>query len=80
MDKNSNSETEYCGYPGAQEITGLAAGTLYSLVSKRRIPHVRIGPRLVRFNREELRNWLRTQEVHPNTNEINEKRGYCGTR
>ncbi len=36
-------------YDDAAEFLGICKGTLYALVSQRRIPHVRIGPRLVRF-------------------------------
>ena len=51
------------GYRKATEITGLPEGTLYSLVSQKRIPHIRLGKRLVRFNVEELQAWLEAQAV-----------------
>lgn len=40
-------------------------GTLYSMVQKRQIPHIRIGPRLVRFQRAELERWLAERAVQP---------------
>lgn len=51
------------GYDLAQEETGLPRGTLYSMVAKRQIPHVRLGKRLVIFSREMLRNWLDSNKV-----------------
>ena len=50
-------------YAGASEITGLCRGTLASLVHRRAVPHVRIGPRLVRFDRGELEAWLDARRV-----------------
>lgn len=55
------SETESDEIGGidlAVEITGLAKPTLYSLCSKRRIPHSKQGKRLY-FNRAELIRWLK---------------------
>lgn len=46
------------GYDLAQQITGLKRGTLYALVSRKRIPHRRLGRRLVIFDRAELERWL----------------------
>ncbi len=54
---------EHVGYAGANEITGLPIGTLYSLVHQRRIPHVRLGRRLVRFSRRSLESWLNQHSV-----------------
>lgn len=42
----------------AIEITGLARPTIYSLVSKRNIPHSKQGKRLY-FSRQELTEWLK---------------------
>jgi len=52
-------------YDEASAVLGLPKGTLYAMVSHRRIPHIRMGPRLVRFRREDLDKWLRTQTVLP---------------
>ena len=45
-------------YPQAAEMLGVPVGTVYAWVHHRRIPHVRLGPRLVRFSRAALRYWL----------------------
>ncbi|MGQ0506798.1 MAG: helix-turn-helix transcriptional regulator [Myxococcaceae bacterium] len=50
-------------YPEAARVLGLALGTLYAMVHQRRIPHVRLGPRLVRFRRNELDAWLAGRSV-----------------
>lgn len=46
-------------YLQVQQMTGLPLGTLYSLVSRRQIPHMRMGVRSVRFNPTEIRNWIK---------------------
>jgi excisionase family DNA binding protein len=56
-------ETDMLNYEQASQLTGLAKGTLYSMVSKRQIPHIRITPRLVRFSRQALEDFLREREV-----------------
>ena len=55
----------YVGYPGAEDFTGLPRGTLYSLVHQRRIPHIRLSSRLVRFDLDELAKWMRERTVQP---------------
>jgi excisionase family DNA binding protein len=50
-------------YREAAKFLGLPVGTLYSLVHERRVPHVRIGARLVRFRRPELERWLGERAV-----------------
>jgi excisionase family DNA binding protein len=47
----------------AVELLGIPVGTMYALVSQKRIPHVRFGPRFVRFSTAELRVWIRAQVV-----------------
>ena len=42
---------------------GLKLGTLYSMVQKQTIPHTRIGPRLVRFDRDLLDHWLASNTI-----------------
>jgi len=51
------------GYDLAQQVTGLKRGTLHALVSRNRIPHTRLGPRLVVFDRDELRAWMTEQHA-----------------
>lgn len=50
-------------YEGAERLTGIRRGTLASMVSRRQIPHVRIGPRLVRFERAALEEWIGARRV-----------------
>lgn len=46
------------------EYIGLAVPTLYTMVSQRRIPFVKMG-RLTKFDREELDRWITRQSVKP---------------
>ena len=50
-------------YEEAGRFLGLKTGTLHAYVSRRQIPHLRIGPRLVRFDRHELEAWLDSKRV-----------------
>ncbi|MGQ0506758.1 MAG: helix-turn-helix domain-containing protein [Myxococcaceae bacterium] len=54
---------EMLNYPDAARLLGVCVGTLYCWVHERRIPHVRLGPRLVRFRRAELDGWLAERHV-----------------
>ncbi len=51
------------GYKDAAALLGLPIGTVYALVSQRRIPHVRLGRRLVRFRRRDLQLWIQERGV-----------------
>ncbi len=44
--------------------TGLSVHTLYTMVSQRRIPFVKMG-RLTKFDREEIDKWITRQRVAP---------------
>ena len=48
----------------ASQYTGLSTHTLYTMVSQKRIPHVKLG-RLVKFDREALEKWIKQQSVMP---------------
>lgn len=50
-------------YEQAAELLGLKLGTLYALVSRRAVPHVRVSRRIVRFDANELRSWLSARAV-----------------
>jgi len=50
-------------YDEAAKRLGLALGTLYALVHAGRIPHVRLGKRLVRFRPAEIERWLESHSV-----------------
>jgi excisionase family DNA binding protein len=56
-------KTEHIGYSEAAKMLGLPRGTLYWLVNQRRVPHVRLGRRLVRFSVRELQSWLAEHAV-----------------
>ncbi|MEI9936270.1 MAG: helix-turn-helix domain-containing protein [Pseudomonadota bacterium] len=55
-------------YDAAAVFLGIAKGTLYALVSQKRVPHVRLGKRLVRFSEPDLRNWIAERRI-PQLNE-----------
>ena len=46
------------------EYTGLSVHTLYTMVSQRRIPHVKAG-RLVKFDLKEIDTWIERHSVKP---------------
>ena len=50
-------------YQELAKLLGIKVNTLYTLVSQRRIPHVRIGSRLVRFDRRQIERWLTAKRV-----------------
>jgi excisionase family DNA binding protein len=54
-----DEHTQLFSYREAAKFLRLPVGTLYSMVHERRIPHVRMGVRLVRFPRPELERWVR---------------------
>ena len=56
---------KFMTYGQAAEFLEIKLGTLYALVHHRRIPHVRLGARLVRFQREELEEWIAQRSVSP---------------
>jgi len=57
-------------YKQVGQLTGLPAGTLYDMVAKGAIPHVRLGPRLVRFPRAEVGQWLKDNMVRVRGKEV----------
>lgn len=54
---NAGTPSPWMTAAQAAAYLGLALGTIYNLVSARRIPHARRG-RIVRFHRERLDSWL----------------------
>ncbi len=62
-DTGKSQRPEAGGYSFAEVVTGLCRGTLYALVHQRRIPHVRLSARLVRFRRDELEGWMNARAV-----------------
>lgn len=57
------NDKKLMSYQEAADLLGLQPGTLYSMVSRRQIPHIRLGSRLVRFDRAELEAWLAERRV-----------------
>jgi excisionase family DNA binding protein len=57
-------------YAQASRHLNLKLGTLYALVSQGRVPHVRLGRRLVRFSRTSLDAWLREHAVDPTSAQL----------
>lgn len=53
------------GYADAARYLGVPLGTLYWWVAERCIPHTRLGPRSVRFDLDELRDWVARRHVPP---------------
>ncbi len=50
-------------YEETARLLGVKLGTLYAWVHHRKIPHVRLGDRLVRFDRAEIEGWLDARRV-----------------
>jgi excisionase family DNA binding protein len=50
-------------YQDAARFLALPLATLRGLVARRRIPHHRVGPRLVLFNPQEVKEWLEAHRV-----------------
>ena len=59
----SEEMDEMVGYRVASRMTGIRINTLYSYVSRKSVPHYRLGKRLVVFSVEELQDWMRTRRV-----------------
>jgi len=55
--------TRMLTYRQAATFLGVPVGTLYAWVHTRSIPHVRLGPRLVRFSREKLVAWVDARAI-----------------
>lgn len=56
--KSMNIDEVLLTYAETAELLGVKRVTLYSMVSRHELPHVRLGPRLVRFRRSELAAWI----------------------
>lgn len=62
-DPRDPSEDPLLTYEVASRRLGVPLGTMYALVHAGRIPHVRLGKRLVRFRRADLERWLESNSV-----------------
>lgn len=54
-------------YAQAAKYLNVRLGTLYALVSRKQIPHVRIGRRLVRFSRSSLMSLIAERSIAATT-------------
>lgn len=52
-------------YDELSAVLGIPKATLYSMVCRAEIPHVRLGRRQVRFPVAEIEAWLRDRFVRP---------------
>ncbi len=52
-------------YRQVSDVLGVKLGTVYSWVSRNRIPHIKLGPRCVRFDAELLQDWVASHRVAP---------------
>jgi excisionase family DNA binding protein len=58
MKPETQEQDEYLDYAQASRILNLKTATLYSWVYHKRVPHIRLGLRCIRFSRDELMKWI----------------------
>ena len=58
-----NETQNLINYKQAAKFLGLSIATLYTMVSRRKIPHYRFSGRTVRFNIDELRTWTKQRLI-----------------
>lgn len=61
--KGAPMEPKFLNYSDAARYISVPIGTLRALVHRKAIPHVRIGPRSVTFDRTELDQWIDERRV-----------------
>jgi excisionase family DNA binding protein len=61
------NQEQLLNYEQASKMLGLAKGTVYAMVHQNRIPHIRLGRRLVRFDRAELQKFVDAHRVEART-------------
>lgn len=54
---------ELLNYKQVAELMKSPVATVYGLVHQKRIPHIRLGNRFVRFEKEEIVKWLEALKV-----------------
>ena len=62
-------------YREAAELRGIPRGTLYALVHHNRIPHIRLGRRLVRFSQEALERFVEERTIPVSIKEAKQEVG-----
>jgi len=65
---NENHSPEFFGYDVLESEFGICRGTGYAYVSRRLIPHYRLGGRHIKFKRSEITKWLEKLRVSPRAN------------
>lgn len=61
--EGTNSSAQMLTYTEAAAFLNVPRGTLHAWVHDRRVPHVRLGPRTVRFVRADLDAWVAQRRV-----------------
>jgi excisionase family DNA binding protein len=56
-------------YPEAAAFIGIPVGTLRAMVSRKQVPYIRLGPRLVVFDQRAIEEWLQSKTVKEKTSE-----------
>ncbi len=64
MSTTANEQEKLLTYEEAADALHVPVGTLYALVSRGEVPHVRLAKRIVRFRAGELASWVE-QHAHP---------------
>ena len=64
MNWSDNPNRRFLDVKEAAEYLGLAISTLYTMVSQRRVPFVKMGRR-TKFDRKELDRWVHIHSVRP---------------
>jgi excisionase family DNA binding protein len=52
-------------YTQAAAKLAVPVGTLRAMVSRKRVPHIRLGPRVVKFDEAELDRWIESCRFSP---------------
>lgn len=60
-----NSTSQLLSYKQLEEAFGIHRSTAATYVYLRRIPHIKLGPRNTRFDREEIEAWIDSKRVPP---------------
>lgn len=68
----SNELRPYMSYLEVTKFLNIKLSTLYSMVSRKQIPHHRINKRAIRFRRDELEAWLSSNAVAVQPSAANE--------
>lgn len=64
-----SEQDQFLGYDEAARILNIRKSTLYAWVCRKRVPHIRLGPRCIRFSRQELNRWIDAGRVGGRPNE-----------